>query len=168
MLLLLLLQLLLLLLLLFFSTAAASTSGTSVVFYARRHDGCQVKMRLPDLLDHEPTCLQRPLPCLHSGCAHPPVAVLDIVEHIRVRHRWCPPALLTDRATHVTFRCLFFCGAADSSGRGKRCSCCCCCCCWGTIFKCPMYSFLRCEKQKRFSFFLKVFLFSHPFSKKIP
>ncbi len=45
---------------------------------------------------------------------------------------------------------LFICGAADRSGRGKRCSS--CCCCWGgTIFQSPMYSFLGCEKAKTLS-----------------
>ncbi len=45
---------------------------------------------------------------------------------------------------------LFICGAADRSGRGKRC----CCCCWGgrgTIFQTPMYSFLGCDKAKTLS-----------------
>ncbi len=46
---------------------------------------------------------------------------------------------------------LFICGAANWSGRGKRCSSSSCCCCWGTIFQSPMYSFLGCEKAKTLS-----------------
>ncbi len=41
---------------------------------------------------------------------------------------------------------VFICGAADRSGRGKRCSS---CWCWGGIvFVLTMYSFLGCEKEK--------------------
>ncbi len=37
------------------------------------------------------------------------------------------------------------CGAADRSGRGKRCSS---CWCWGDCFVLTMFSFLGCEKEK--------------------
>ncbi len=43
---------------------------------------------------------------------------------------------------------LFICGAADRSGKGKRCSC----CYWGgTFFQSPMYCFLGCDKAKTLS-----------------
>ncbi len=76
-----------------------------------------------------------------EGASKKPVCVLVLLNP-------SPANQCTDSLSSY-FACFFICGAADRSGRGK---CCSCCCCWaGTIFKCPMYSFLGCEKAKTFS-----------------
>ncbi len=59
-------------------------------------------------------------------------------------------AQITSCMPTVCYPSIFICGAADRSGRGKRCSSC-CCCGRGPFFQFHMYTFLGREKAKSLS-----------------